>query len=363
MNILHVCETLPGGIASYLQETIPSQCSMYEKVVLIVPADQKIHIECLCGIADIVEFGRTGRNLGSIFNLIKALIYCFKNYRFDAVFCHSSFAGLVGRLHGFFISRNGRPKYLYIPHGIAMIMNTNGKLKNLVYSLIERSLCWLVTDKVVCVSRFEYDVLISFGFCKDKLCLIYNGVKSIPVPLQKQLHEGPLRILFVGRFDKEKGLYKLLQALKSLDREYRCRVIGGGVKSQSDNLPFPEFTENLGWLSREDINYHYAWADVVVIPSEWEAFGLVAVEAMNNACAVIAESVGGLKEIVVDGETGYLVDGEAKKYLNLLSEVSVKQFHEMGLRGRARFLELFDSSLTIEATSNLIDSSCVEGHR
>ncbi|MEJ8630106.1 glycosyltransferase [Sphingomonas sp. I4] len=50
-----------------------------------------------------------------------------------------------------------------------------------------------------------------------------------------------------------------------------------------------------------------AAADVVAIPSRWEGFGLVALEAMCGSCAVVASSVGGLREIIVDGVTGYLV--------------------------------------------------------
>ncbi|OUL25967.1 glycoside hydrolase [Nostoc sp. T09] len=130
-------------------------------------------------------------------------------------------------------------------------------------------------------------------------------------------------VLYVGRFDGRKGIETLVRAIaeSSLRGQANLQlVIGGGSRpGQSDGIE-RERIENIvaqlglkdctsfpGRLDEAILPYYYAAADVCVVPSHYEPFGLVAIEAMASRTPVVASNVGGLKYTVVPEVTGLLV--------------------------------------------------------
>lgn len=129
-------------------------------------------------------------------------------------------------------------------------------------------------------------------------------------------------ILYVGRFDRRKGIETLVRAvsLSALRGNNDLKlIIGGGWRpGESDGfeqerianlvqeLGLTEITEFPGTLRREVLPNYYAAADVCVVPSHYEPFGLVAIEAMACCTPVIASDVGGLKFSVLPRQTGLL---------------------------------------------------------
>ncbi|AFY64564.1 glycosyltransferase family 1 protein [Geitlerinema sp. PCC 7407] len=129
-------------------------------------------------------------------------------------------------------------------------------------------------------------------------------------------------VFYVGRFDPRKGIETLVRAVHASqfrnDPELRL-IIGGGsrpgasdgrerdrIESIVDELGMGAFTTFPGRLGDEDLPLHYAAADVCVVPSHYEPFGLVAIEAMACGTPVVASAVGGLQFTVVHEETGLL---------------------------------------------------------
>ena len=105
----------------------------------------------------------------------------------------------------------------------------------------------------------------------------------------------------------------------------------------------PESMQVTGWLPRDQIAALYAAAEVLVVPSRWEGFGLVAVEAMRAGRAVLASRVGGLPEVVDEGVTGGLFEaGDAAALAGILARLSGAELQAMGAAGRSRFERLFD---------------------
>ena len=128
-------------------------------------------------------------------------------------------------------------------------------------------------------------------------------------------------VLYVGRFDQRKGIETLVRAVgQSQLRSHGMKlIIGGGsrpgqsdgvererIESIVDELGIREFTVFPGRLSDEVLPVYYAAADVCVVPSHYEPFGLVAIEAMASGTPVVASDVGGLQFTVVSEETGLL---------------------------------------------------------
>jgi D-inositol-3-phosphate glycosyltransferase len=135
-------------------------------------------------------------------------------------------------------------------------------------------------------------------------------------------------VLYVGRFDPRKGIETLVRAFAELSKKTKSStlqvplrlVIVGGCQEGGTDADEKERIESLvkdlgievqttfaGRIGHERLAAYYTAADVCVIPSHYEPFGLVAIEAMACGTPVIASDVGGLKFTVVPGETGLLV--------------------------------------------------------
>ena len=153
---------------------------------------------------------------------------------------------------------------------------------------------------------------------------------------------GPTRLLFSGRLEPRKGIGTLLEALRLLRKErndFELHLTG-------DTSRGDDFVKPLGWRPPEEIPALYQSADICLAPSRWpEPHGIVAVEAMAAGRPVVATTVGGLKDVVVDGETGFTVPpGDASALANRIRELldSRALRLEMGEKGRKRAEEVYD---------------------
>jgi glycosyltransferase involved in cell wall biosynthesis len=157
------------------------------------------------------------------------------------------------------------------------------------------------------------------------------------------------RLLFVGRLTPQKGVDVLLRAFAELPREVSIDIIGDGP--EADNLRMVANTLHL----RDRVRWHrampqaalvefYRGATAVVVPSVDEGLGLVAVEAHLCEAPVVAFDSGGLRDVVVDGETGVLAREVSARALtaalsNLLRRPD--KGASLGKTGRLRALERF----------------------
>jgi len=141
-------------------------------------------------------------------------------------------------------------------------------------------------------------------------------------------------ILFVGRIEPLKGVDTLLQAmsclqLKDAQRPVHLAIIGGDPSASPEQmtvemarlqklcevLGLDESVVFLGKRDQDKLPYYYSAAEVLVMPSHYESFGMVALEAMACGTPVIASEVGGLAYLVRDGETGFTIPAEEPETL------------------------------------------------
>jgi glycosyltransferase involved in cell wall biosynthesis len=121
-------------------------------------------------------------------------------------------------------------------------------------------------------------------------------------------------------------------------------VVAGGRPALNGDARHIEF---LGWMDSAGVAAQINACDVVVMPSRWEGFGLVAVEAMRAGKAVWASAVGGLREVVEDGVTGRLFPvGDVAALRALLAQAERATLQRMGEAGRRRFLAHYTSDRT-----------------
>jgi D-inositol-3-phosphate glycosyltransferase len=199
---------------------------------------------------------------------------------------------------------------------------------------------------IIAPTEREKEGLINYyGSSPEKISVVPCGVNLEmfkPVGKEKAKRElgfGDDRIiLFVGRIEPVKGIEQLLRAISYLQSGHGSRlvIIGGDDNSPDETERLRRLASELhienkvtfsGSVKQERLPYYYSAADVCVISSYYESFGLVTLESLACGTPVVATDVGGSKSIIREGETGYVVaDNEphhlAEKIDLLLSRAS-----------------------------------------
>ncbi|MFN8423560.1 MAG: glycosyltransferase [Anaerolineae bacterium] len=196
-------------------------------------------------------------------------------------------------------------------------------------------------DALVAATAIDMQHMVDlYGADPSKIEIIPPGVDLDvfrPMPRAEalgHLHRDPCEriILFVGRMDPIKGLDTLIRAMGIVVgrdptlKENACLCVVGGDASEdlrrtdaelgrlnelADSLGLGHLVRFVGSQSQDALRYYYNAAEVVVVPSRYESFGMVALEAMACGTPVIASDVGGLSTLIRDGRTGFLVpDGD-----------------------------------------------------
>lgn len=198
-------------------------------------------------------------------------------------------------------------------------------------------------ESIVVWTNDEKDAIVDYcGASPDRICVIPPGVDLAHFrPMSQRQSRAHLGygdekiILFVGRLEPLKGLDNLFRAVASLERtdSVRLNVVGGDENSQekarlqtlATRIKLNHSVRFIGPVTQDELPVHYNAADVCVLPSHYESFGLAALEAAACGRPVVASQVGGLPTIVQDGTTGYLVpsrrtDVMAKRLCTLLND-------------------------------------------
>lgn len=344
MKILHVAETIKGGVATIVRQLMISQIKLGLESSCLVPKTQAIELIHVPH-NNIRTHNSTGRDIRSMIKFIKALFITLNTHRPDIVHLHSTFAGLFGRIILLFMYPFYRPKVIYCPHGWAFIMD-GGKAKKRVFALIERFLL-NATHTAVCVSSFEKDSALTQGLPPEKLVIVNNCVE--PPQAIKEIHsldKDIVNLLYVGRFDHAKGFDTLVDAMEQLHgHPFFLTAVGDSVQ---DGVQ-PKKLSNInyvGWLPPSELADYFSSADILIMPSRWESFGLVAAEAHSYGLPVIASRCCSLPEVIDDGVTGFLFKpGSHQELVELLKKTPHTTWDEFGRNALKRYEKKFKSEI------------------
>ena len=206
-------------------------------------------------------------------------------------------------------------------------------------------------DLITCVSKHEKEMLVSeIGLSDDNIKIIYNGInwKDWEVLPDKNIFRKAYPevserfVLFAGRLATNKGLSDLISAMKIINNESIDLVITGadmGLGKQLEREASDKCVKmhRLGHIDDATYRSVLAAAEMLILPSEYEAFGIVLLEAAAAETAVIGTNVGGIPEAMSPGKNGLIVEyndiDNLSKSINILLE-DEKLCKEMGLAGR-----------------------------
>ncbi len=242
-----------------------------------------------------------------------ALRRLFRKHRFDIVHGHSSKAGALVR-----IARLGSGvRAVYTPHAFVTFDPQLGVAARLFYGLVERLLA-KCCHRVICVSNEEREHALGLGIAGSRLVVVPNGLAPLPVADRSGarrilgLRDGDVCVGFVGRLSAQKGVGRLVEAfarIRPTATAARLVIIGDGPERCRLATQAVEFgvTDCVTFVGEGDGPALMAGFDLFVLPSRYEAFPYVLLEAAARGLPIVATDVGGVRGVVRAGQNGYIL--------------------------------------------------------
>lgn len=265
--------------------------------------------------------------LQSIFKTLdRDLQMCGRNIDADVVHCHTWYTHMAGI-------------WAKLNYGIPLVITTHSLEPLRPWKREQLGggydfSCWVekmaieMADAVIAVSKdTKADVERLFNVKPERLKVIYNGIdteeykKTDSVSNISNFGFDPKKpyVLFVGRITRQKGIIHLVNAIKYINPDIPVVLCAGApdtpeIKAEMENAvkEVTKTRKNVYWVqemvSTEAKIELYSHAGVFCCPSIYEPFGIINLEAMACETPVVASAVGGIKEVVIPGETGTLVE-------------------------------------------------------
>jgi glycosyltransferase involved in cell wall biosynthesis len=183
---------------------------------------------------------------------------------------------------------------------------------------------FLKARRVLAVSEYGKRNLVSnMGVPEEKIEVVYNGAPPECFAVRHEPPVGCFTITLIGRLEPQKGVDTLLQALPiALKGNQRIEVLIVGdshlrpqYEQQAENSQAASCIRFTGWLPHQQVRDILSRTNILVLPSRWENFPLTLLEAMAVGVPVLTTPVGGIPELVTDGESGLLVPPENPRLL------------------------------------------------
>ena len=314
MKIVHILECA-GGVERYLEMLAPRLKK--EGIEQSIVCSHSVNLDKLkdnanaCYVTDMRQTFNPLAVVKIIRQVRKAIIASHP----DIVYCHSSFAGVFGRLAAI----GTHCKVVYNPHGWAFNMRSASAQKLMVFRKMEQIFAPM-TDKIVCISEAELEsALYNDVAPKDKLALIPNGIdidavrSAIPVKRSElNIAEDAFVVGMVGRLSAQKAPDVFIRAVEMIHKKIPNSafiIVGDGEQREVIEKYARAHGLNLVVTGWTDKPYSYLKDfDVAMLLSRWEGFGLAIVEYMAAEKNVVAAKTDAIPSLVDDGVDGFLVD-------------------------------------------------------
>lgn len=327
LQIITLCEL--GGAQSVVVNLANELCKEHEVIVAAGEGDGKMWTMLSPSIQQ-EQCKYLKRALSPINDLRTIFTFwqLYNKYKPDIIHLHSSKAGMLGRIA--FPTK----KIIYTVHGFDSIRLAYRKF--LPIERIMQKAC----KAIVGVSKYD-EKHMAMENITNNICTIYNGVYE-PATNQNTFHianSDRKKILCIARISKQKKVDLFCEIAKELP-EFDFIWIGNQhkIEKQQDNLFFLGNIPNAAAFCRE--------VDLFILPSNYEGLPMVIIEAMSCSLPIVASNVGGISEIVRNGENGFTVENDP----NLFAEKIRMILNDSNLYNNfaANSYQIFKNELTVK---------------
>ena len=305
IKVMHVItDSNFGGAGKYLYQI----CKYIDKdrfeLVVVLPEGSVLN-NTISAIPD-VEIAQIDGIDTKSFDLtgVKEVYKLIKKYRPDIIHSHACLSARIAGLMA------GNKNIIYTRHCLLPKMNGIKKSAKILLSRI-------LPAKIIAISKAVEENLLEEGEKKENIFLVYNGVE-VPDANYENLREkylldkNEIIISLIGRLEKVKGqenLLKIAEILANTEKGFKILLVGEGSDRQKLESYVSDKNLNVRFLGHiNEIDEIYDISDIVVNTSNSEALSYTVIEAFAHKKPVVAFNIDGIKEVVTDGEDGYLVD-------------------------------------------------------
>ena len=263
---------------------------------------------------------------------VRAAVDLARSWKPDVVHLHTGWLGHVARA----IQQEAGVPFVFTVHSLDRVEYQHGIF---MWGWETQETAIAAADRVIAISASEKTLIGEYcPYALGRVRVVGNGIDDRPDAqdaAKSRKPAGAPLILYSGRFVDRKGIRELLEAIpQALDRVPGARVVlaggyGGGAEIERTWLidvlqPYRDRVHFTGWLTPGEMAGWYAAADMLVVPSWYEPFGMVVLEGMLYGLAIAASDVGGPAEILEHGRTGILFPPRSARALaDAIIELSV----------------------------------------
>lgn len=345
-RIVHVTESLGGGVLFLLHQLIKAQISSGCNVTLVhsirsdTPSSDILDKLFPPPILRIILPMVTNISLKSDLTSFRKLTNLFQDKQPDIIHLHSSKAGALGRAAAQYVGMGN--KTYYSPHGFSFLRSDISFLKRKIFFLMEM-LGGLICGKLIASSASEVGLAETL-VGRRRVYLVENCTDIREAPNAKISLINPLRIMSAGRLCYQKAPWRFWDLAASLKTEFANFVwVGEGeMREELKRRNSSGDVSIAGWVDRDRLWQEMLLSDIFVMTSLWEGMPLTLIDAQALGLPAIVSDVVGCRDVVIDGVTGYVckTDGDLlEKTRELIHDVHLRM--RMGEAARNMCLKRF----------------------
>jgi glycosyltransferase involved in cell wall biosynthesis len=370
IKICHIVEATGGGVRTHLLHLASGiDTNSFEQFFIVsTERNSKIKEDLIPYIQEdnifIINMSREINFYKDFISIIQ-MVNILRKANFDIIHCHSAKAGFLGRVSNLL---SGRKKSVYTPHAFPFHNYMNIATKFLYISL--EKIMGRFTDNLIAVSESEAKTAVNYNIVqKHKIRCIENAVPNVDIInsierhefffelIGKKLSSDTIVCVFLGRLTKQKNPFFIIELAKESGKNAIFILAGDGeyytdLKKDINNFCLQEKVFIIGHIS--NVNEFLFYADLLILPSLWEGLPYSILEAMNVGTPVFASNIDGNRDIVINGENGYLFAlDSANEVIKIIQDTSVKSLQEMGNSAKQLIREKYELKRMISNIEDL----------